>query len=56
MQELLKGPEGCALTPDTQAAHVDHVAGLGGTYTWKQGTEVSNSTQLGSGMGRMEAE
>lgn len=31
MQELLEGPEGCALSPDAQAAHVYHVSGLRGT-------------------------
>lgn len=31
VQKFLEGPEGCALTPDAQAAHVDHVPGLRGT-------------------------
>lgn len=31
VQKLLEGPEGCALTPDAQATHVDHVAGLRST-------------------------
>ena len=32
VQKFLKGPEGRALTPDAQAAHVDHVPGLRGTW------------------------
>lgn len=32
MQKFLEGPERCALAPDTQAAHVDHVPGLRGTW------------------------
>lgn len=31
VKELLEGPEGCAVAPDAQAAHVDHVARLRGT-------------------------
>lgn len=31
VQEVIKSSEGCALTPDSQAAHVDHVLWLRGT-------------------------
>lgn len=31
MQEVFEGSEGRALTPDSQAAHVDHVLWLRGT-------------------------
>lgn len=32
MQEVIKGSEGRALTPDSQTAHVDHVLWLRGTW------------------------
>lgn len=32
VQEVFKGSEGCALTPDSQAAHIDHVLWLRGTW------------------------
>lgn len=32
VEKVLKGSEGCALTPDAQAAHVDHVSGLRGAW------------------------
>lgn len=38
MQKLLEGPEGCALTPDAQAAHVDHVARFRGTWWLEVGS------------------
>lgn len=32
VQEVIEGSEGRALTPDSQAAHVDHVLWLRGTW------------------------
>ena len=52
MQKLLEGSEGRAVPPDAQAAHVDHVPGLRGT--WVGGAGKVRGLEH-PGMTRMEA-
>lgn len=48
VQEVLEGSEGCAFTPDSQAAHVDHVLWLRGTLgkRWQKDIYLKSSVGL----------